>query len=347
MWLVLQAIIGVGGSASIREIEMKVVELGAFTSSQQCVLHKQGPGSELSYRQAWARTQLKAAGALDNGLGRGVWSVTEWGRTLQETDMPEVLAKANQVLRSHSQDASDDQQANTIPDDSASRTSALPLGALSSSKVEDFSEKMPTVETKIGLFTIPTGDESKDSVFETPKEASEHTEVQWLLLRLGADMGFNLWVARNDRGREYKGQRFSALQQMKSSLPLQFDEVTLKTIELIDVLWLRGNAIEAAFEIESTTSIYSGLLRMADLITMQPNLKIPLYIVAPDDRRNKVRVEVNRPTFSLLEPAMSKVCRYISFTALRKKLQEVSAYVRYLRPEFLKELSESCAVEES
>jgi hypothetical protein len=52
---------------------------------------------------------------------------------------------------------------------------------------------------------------------------------------------------------------------MKAALPLQFDEATNRTIELIDVLWLQGNAIVAAFEIESTTSIYSGLLRMADL----------------------------------------------------------------------------------
>ena len=41
--------------------------------------------------------------------------------------------------------------------------------------------------------------------------------------------------------------------------------------------WLKGNAVVAAFEIESTTSIYSGLLRMSDLIAMQPNLNIPLY----------------------------------------------------------------------
>jgi hypothetical protein len=53
------------------------------------------------------------------------------------------------------------------------------------------------------------------------------------------------------------------------------------------VLWLQGNAIQAAFEIESTTSIFSGLLRMADLIAMHPNLKIPLYIVAPAERRSK------------------------------------------------------------
>ena len=55
-------------------------------------------------------------------------------------------------------------------------------------------------------------------------------------------------------------------------LPKQFDPVTNRTIELIDVLWLDGNSIEAAFEIESTTSIYSGILRMSDLLAQQPNI---------------------------------------------------------------------------
>ena len=130
--------------------------------------------------------------------------------------------------------------------------------------------------------------------------------MQGLLLQLGCDMGLDVWVARNDRSRGVNGNRFSDLPRVKSDLPLQFDEATNKTIELIDVLWLRGNAIVAAFEIECTTSIYSGLLRMADLITMQPNLNIPLYLVAPDERRNKVMTEVNRPTFSRL--SMTRMC---------------------------------------
>jgi hypothetical protein len=79
-------------------------------------------------------------------------------------------------------------------------------------------------------------------------------------------MGLDVWVARNDRGREVRGHRFAELPRLRAELPPQFDEATNRTIELIDVLWLRGNAIVAAFKIESTTLIYSGLLRMADLI---------------------------------------------------------------------------------
>jgi hypothetical protein len=166
-----------------------------------------------------------------------------------------------------------------------------------------------------------------------------------MLLKLGSDLGLEVWVARNDRNRQANGKPFSDLPRMRRDLPRQFDEVTSRTIELIDVLWLRGNAIIAAFEIESTTVIYSGLLRMADLLAMQPNLNIPLYVVAPDERRDKVKIEVNRPTFSRLSPPLREACRFISFTMLRERLPELARYVQYLKPDVLEELSESCVIE--
>lgn len=120
----------------------------------------------------------------------------------------------------------------------------------------------------------------------------------------------------------------------------------MRIIEHIDVIWLKKGGIVAAFEIESTTSIYSGLLRMSDLVAMQPNLHIPLYLVAPDERRDKVMTEVNRPTFHRLDPPMVELCRFIPFSALRKTLANFTSVVQYLRPEFLEELSESCEAEE-
>jgi hypothetical protein len=202
------------------------------------------------------------------------------------------------------------------------------------------------LKAKIGSVTVPDTDEINEGLISV-KEPRDHTEIQWLLLKLGSDMGFDIWVARNDRGKEYKGKKFNDLNKLKKSLPLQFDEATNRTIELIDVLWLQGNAIVAAFEIESTTSIYSGLLRMSDLIAMQPNLNIPLYLVAPDERREKVMIEVNRPTFSKLTTPLSEICKFISFSGLKEQINKVSAYIRFLKPEFLDELSESCELEEA
>lgn len=208
------------------------------------------------------------------------------------------------------------------------------------------------LRAKIGPVTVPEGAEEEEIAEPelasvAMSELTAHTEMQYLLLKLGSDMRFDVWVARNDRNREVHGQKLSERFRLKEELPLQFDEATTKTIEYIDVLWLKGNAIVAAFEVESTTSIYSGLLRMSDLIAMQPNLNIPLYLVAPDKRREKVFVEVNRPTFSRLSPPLVDVCRYISFSTLKSRLEEAAAFVRYLKPEFLEELSEVCEVEEA
>src|SRR5215203_2044201 len=210
-------------------------------------------------------------------------------------------------------------------------------------------------------FTVPESDDTAEQVQESlpeppkedrareepSKETTAHTEIQWLLLKLGSDMGLEVWVARNDRNREAHGRRLSDLPRLKSELPLQFDDVTNRTIELIDVLWLRGNAIVAAFEIESTTSIYSGLLRMSDLVTMQPNLNIPLYLVAPDERRDSVIKEVNRPTFSRRTPSMKDICSYISFSTLRQEMEQVAGHTRYLKPEFLEKLAELCVPDEA
>lgn len=203
------------------------------------------------------------------------------------------------------------------------------------------------LKAKIGSVTVPDSEDPSTDKADLTKEPRDHEEIQRLLLKLGSDMGFDVWVARNDRGRQLKGRTSGELPKLKTELPLQFDEATNRTIELIDVLWLKGNAIVAAFEIESTTSIYSGLLRMADLIAMQPNLNIPLYLVAPDDRRQKVFDEVNRPTFKRLSPPLFEVCRFISFSDLRVRLREAGPLIRYLKPEFLEELSESCEIEEA
>jgi hypothetical protein len=203
---------------------------------------------------------------------------------------------------------------------------------------------------RLGAVTVPDVEEvTQADVAVKQAEANEettlHTETQYLLLKLGCDMGLDVWVARNDRGRGANGHRIADLPRLKQELPLQFDEATTRTIELIDVLWLRGNAIAAAFEIECTTSIYSGLLRMADLIAMQPNLAIPLYLVAPEERRNKVMTEVNRPTFSRLSPPMKRMCRYISIPTLQERVRQISAVAQYIRPEFLESLSETCELE--
>lgn len=197
---------------------------------------------------------------------------------------------------------------------------------------------------------IPRGYEAGDVVVTIPDDEVEpppteletttggHEATQNLLLRMGASMGFDVWVARNDKSRadtDTLGGR------LRDTLPRQFDDATNRTIEHIDVLWLKGNSIEAAFEIEHTTSIYSGLLRMADLVAMQPNLNIRLFLVAPDEKRDKVLQEIARPAFARLPRPLSEICRYISYSSLEEAASRYAEVLSHLKPDFLDEIAEA------
>jgi hypothetical protein len=127
--------------------------------------------------------------------------------------------------------------------------------------------------------------------------AARHTHVQWLLATLGRGLGCRVWVAANDHAREWQSERLGALSIDR--LPaLGLDPEAERLVALIDVVWLQGpNEVAAAFEVERTTSVHSGLLRMADLAALSPNLSFPLYVVAPRARLARVRRELSRPTF--------------------------------------------------
>ncbi len=205
--------------------------------------------------------------------------------------------------------------------------------------------KVRLYETKAGTVTVPDDVEKAGRNIPDSDGASSvtHEEIQWLLLYIGDQMGLDVWVARNDRTKTFHGNVFQNISRLRSSLPRQFDEATNRTIELIDVLWLRENAIVAAFGIEHTTSVYSGLLRLSDLVSMQPNINIRLYIVAPDERRDKVFTEIARPTFSRFKPPLRDICQYIPYSALKDKVEQVGKHLSltYLRPEFLDEIAET------
>lgn len=92
LWPVLQAIKVLGDSGSNQEIEEKAIELAGYSEEQQTILHGDGPRTEIRYRMAWARTYLRAVGALENS-GRGIWSITDHGRELTSSDMRDIPAK--------------------------------------------------------------------------------------------------------------------------------------------------------------------------------------------------------------------------------------------------------------
>ena len=147
-----------------------------------------------------------------------------------------------------------------------------------------------------------------------------------------------IWLPKADRARiltMWKPDEGSLLDE----LPLNYDDTTLRTIEQIDVIWLRKRSIIRAFEVEHTTSVYSGLLRMADLMALQPNMNIKLHIVAPVGKRDKVLREIKRPVFQLLEEkALSEMCTYLSYDSINHLRDE--KHLEHLSTDVLEEYEE-------
>ena len=161
-------------------------------------------------------------------------------------------------------------------------------------------------------------DDANTDVEATTSESRQSHLVQAEVAKIGIKMGFQIWVPRNDKARVLDHVSDDEKPFFLDILPINYDDTTLRTIEQIDVIWLKGRSMARAFEVEHTTAVYSGLLRMADLLALQPNMDIRLHIVAPDEKREKVLREIRRPVFSLLErgPLYEK-CTFLSYSSIK------------------------------
>jgi hypothetical protein len=164
-----------------------------------------------------------------------------------------------------------------------------------------------------------THSESPDGeVDDTPDRL--HVQMQWALIQLGRAEGRAVWVPPHDRGLSYRRQAFTEVTLAR--LPgFGFEERTRRIVQNIDILWLERNVILKAFEIESTTAIYSGLLRLNDLVLAQPNNQIDLYIAAPRTRRNAVHAQLIRPSVQQLIPQ----CQFAAFELIEEQFAKVQA----------------------
>jgi hypothetical protein len=213
---------------------------------------------------------------------------------------------------------------------------------------EDDLKKLKTPKIRISdkkevSVSVPDEEETKEIEITPASEKEKRTSIviQAKLAEIGEILGFKIWLPNSDRTRVleiWKPKEDSLL----GDLPIVFDDTTLKTIRNIDVLWINRRSIVRAFEVEDTTSIYSGILRMADLLALQPMLNIKIHIVAATERRDAVFSQINRPVFADISGhQLSEVCSYISFDQIielskEKKLKHmndsiIDEYSQYLQ----------------
>lgn len=156
---------------------------------------------------------------------------------------------------------------------------------------------------------------------------SEHAKAQYYLKEIAKIVQCDVWMASNDQNREIYGTKLGDF-CIEDLPPFEMEEDAKKTIGYIDTIWFKGHSPLCAFEVEKSTSIYSGLLRMADLISTIPNKEIRLFIVAPLSRKEKVMKELNRPIFKAI--GMKDYCKYIPMESLELFYQKIKGLDGFL-----------------
>jgi type II restriction enzyme len=152
-----------------------------------------------------------------------------------------------------------------------------------------------------------------------------HTQIQGWLRDLGHALGYDVWIASNDRSRIYGNGKLSdgCLKVLPEAIT---NNPGAETIKLIDLLWLdkHNQKIHAAFEVEHSTSIYSGIIRLLDL-AFASHLETTggLFLVAPDERENDVKKQLLRPAFSKISELE---VHYLPYSELESNREAIARF---------------------
>jgi hypothetical protein len=125
------------------------------------------------------------------------------------------------------------------------------------------------------------------------KEESDHDLAIARLVEMAGLRNLKAHIGKTEQ------MKYTEFQHKSSDLPKQVQgmpKAARKIIEQIDVIWHNGGkGIVAAFEVERTTTITSGIARFRELLAAAPDSKIELYLVVPKARGNEVRNKLGSP----------------------------------------------------
>lgn len=101
----------------------------------------------------------------------------------------------------------------------------------------------------------------------------------------------------------------------RNSLTGLVNAQNIEEVEWIDVLWLEGDRVSAAFEIEATTSMTEGLKRGSNIES-----SVPKYLVIPQDREDQLLRKLRSPLFG--ERFEQDAWKCLFFEALERAYQK-------------------------
>jgi len=117
-----------------------------------------------------------------------------------------------------------------------------------------------------------------------------HEEAEYVLLKLGLLLGFDTYTP--DKSREAFGKPLSEYATLKELPPFTHEDF-LKTVKEVDVIWFKDEFPEMCFEVEHTTGVALGLLRLYHI----RKFNAKLFIVAPKKVEAKYLTEISKEPF--------------------------------------------------
>ena len=137
-----------------------------------------------------------------------------------------------------------------------------------------------------------------------------HGQVQTLLGAIGVAKDYDVWIPASDRAS--LDWSITSEYALADNLPPSFDSVR-RILREIDVVWLRpgGVGLAAVYEVEHSTPIYSGLLRLNDVRLVNPNID-RLTVVSNEPRRAAFVRQLNRPTFQA--SSLTRTCTFLEYS---------------------------------
>jgi putative DNA methylase len=146
-------------------------------------------------------------------------------------------------------------------------------------------------------------------------EESTHDLMIKLLAAAGTSEGFDVHIGQTEQRKYVEFRRLST--PMGDNIQYGLNKQAFDIIREIDVLWLKADTIVAAFEIEKSTTIDSGINRFRNLFAATPNQNIPAYIVIPDNREDEAVKKIG--SLANRKEELHKKIRYIFFSRVKSK----------------------------
>lgn len=142
---------------------------------------------------------------------------------------------------------------------------------------------------------------------------SRHSELIALLAKIGAARGHAIWIGQREQRESAGGLAGEIrLREFVSAKPTALAGVTnLRPVLDMDLLWLDDKQVVRAFEVESTTTMTSGLQRGSNLAG-----NVPKTMVIPEEREGDFQRKMKSPLFS--EHFLKDNWTLVFFNALRE-----------------------------